>query len=507
MASAWDLRTEYSGNRTTLCDPLRSHSRANHNLTVKDQSLPEKNFIEVDKAISAQDLKANVARALIAALTSECKAYCILSGYDQLPEFFDTDIDFMVGEKDFRRMPGIIERVAQQTGTRLFQAIDHEVTGRAYWVGSAAGSELTIVQPDSTSDYRHYGSLWLRCTEVLASRRWNQRGFWTPSAKHEFAYYLLKRLNKSSFNSEHGDKLRRLYVEDPSGCEQMIGRFWKGRRATLLRQMAADSEWSAMSAEMDGLRTEMKRRSAEPPWQRIASAPKRGRAFIKRVVQPTGGWIAVLGPDGAGKSLVIDTIRVQLSKAFRNVRCFHLRPKLLRKNGGAGAVVTDPHGKPPRGTIASVAKAFFLLGDYVLGYWLQLAPAMMRSDLLIFDRYIYDLLVDSKRVRYGGPQWLLRLVSRIVPRPDLVILLDAPPEVLWSRKQEVPFEEVARQRERYLQVVQQLPSAVVVNAAQTPPEVVESVMNAIVEFYARRTAKRLGLGPASIEAEASTPQC
>ena len=51
---------------------------------------------------------------------------------------------------------------------------------------------------------------------------------------------------------------------------------------------------------------------------------------------------------------------------------------------------------------------------------------MIRTRLVIFDRYIYDLLVDSKRVRYGGPAWMLRLLARIVPRPELVILLDAP---------------------------------------------------------------------------------
>ena len=34
--------------------------------------------------------------------------------------------------------------------------------------------------------------------------------------------------------------------------------------------------------------------------------------------------------------------------------------------------------------------------------------------------------------------WLLRAAARLAPGPDLVILLDAPPEVLLSRKQEVP---------------------------------------------------------------------
>ncbi len=474
--------------------------------------MSEKSRIDDNPSLTSEQVKANVARVLIAALTSECKAYCVLSGYEDLPESFETDIDFMVSDRDFSHMPRIIDQIARRTQARLFLAVDHEITGRAYWLVCQSGSDLTIVQPDSTADYRHFGSLWLRSSEVLAARRWNARGFWIPAAAHEFAYCLVKRLNKRTFKPEHGRKLHRLYIEDPSGCDRMIARFWKGSRRALLSRMAVSDDWAAMDAEHEALRKEMKRNTAESLWQRLASAPRRLRAFFKRIAHPTGGWIAIMGPDGAGKSLVISALRQQLSSAFRTVRCFHLRPKLLRRSGPAEAVVADPHGKPPRGRLLSIAKVLFMLADYLLGYLFQLAPAMMRSDMIIFDRYIYDLLVDSKRVRYGGPLWLLRLAARVVPRPDLVILLDAPAEVLWSRKQEVAFEEVVRQRERYLQVVGELPSAVVIDAAQFPSDVIGSVLSAIVEFYTERTARRLALDAASdsknpIEAEAPSHQC
>lgn len=78
-------------------------------------------------------VKAHVARTLLTALSKECKAYCVLSGYDRLPEDFDTDIDFMVNQEDFERMPRIIAEVGRQTHTRLFQSVDHELTGRAYF--------------------------------------------------------------------------------------------------------------------------------------------------------------------------------------------------------------------------------------------------------------------------------------------------------------------------------------------------------------------------------------
>jgi len=456
--------------------------------------LAEESLIDDGQSLISRQVRAEVARALLEALERECEAYCILSGYERLPEYFDTDIDFMVGPRDFRRMPGLVDEVARRTQTRLFQVVDHEVTGRAFWLVMLFGAEVIVVQPDCASDYRHYERLWLRCDEVLGGRRRSPQGFWIPASAHEFAYALVKRLNKRSFTKDHGQKLHRLYVEDPPGCDQMIGRFWKGSQGELVRRMAVSGDWEVMNAQLESLRREMLRNTSETAWQRAERAPRRALAFIRRVTQLTGGWIAVMGPDGAGKSLVISALREQLSSTFRVVRCYHLRPKLLLPGNSAEAAVTDPHGKPPRGMLASIAKVFFLLADYILGYLIQLAPAMMRSDMIIFDRYVYDLLVDSRRVRYGGPGWLLRLAASVVPKPDLVILLDAPAEVLWSRKQEVSFEEVVRQRAGYLQVARDLPQAVVIDAAKSPSEVAGSTLAAIVEFYSMRTARRLALG-------------
>jgi thymidylate kinase len=417
----------------------------------------------------------------------------MLSGYERLPDSYDSDIDFMIGQRDFERMPALIEEVARRSNTRLFLSVEHEINARAYYLASISGPELTFVQPDSTSNYRHFGSLWLRSDEVLASRRWYARGFWIPSAAHEFAYYLIKRLNKRDFSQEHAARLHRLYAEDNRGCDLMIARFWTGRQARSLSRMADSNDWAEMYLTLDSFRRTLKRTSAETFLQKVSSAPRGALHLLGRMVRPTGGWIALIGPDGCGKSSIIDVIREQYTFAFRDVQCFHMRPKLLRRKANADAAVTNPHGQRPRGTIASIAKALFLIADYFLGYMLRIVPALGRTHLVIFDRYIYDLLVDSKRVRYGGPRWLLRLVGRVVPRPDLVILLDAPAEVLWARKQEVVFEEVVRQRMAYLQVVSKLRCSIVVNAAQPVPDVIRDVNDAIVAHFSRRTANRLRL--------------
>jgi hypothetical protein len=160
------------------------------------------------------------------------------------------------------------------------------------------------------------------------------------------------------------------------------------------------------------------------------------------------------------------------------------------------AQVVQPHppGKPPHNLPASLLKLGLWWADFTLfGYLLSVYPRMVKSTLVVLDRYYQDLLVHPDGYRYGGPLWLARLVGRLVPPPHLVILLDAPPEVIQARKQELPFEETAKQREAYLEVVEGLPNAHVVDASQSLDEVVDEAERIILDYMARRTAQRLGL--------------
>jgi thymidylate kinase len=460
-----------------------------------------------NKASVPANVRATVARVLLDALSTECKAYCILSGYERLPDNFDTDIDFMVDQEDFDRMPRILEEVARKTGTRLFQAIDHELTGRAYFLGSLNGPALTIVQPDCAADYRHFGRRWLPAKEVLAARRLHSNGFYIPSTAHEFAYSLIKRLNKRSFNREHGYKLHQLYVENRIECGRMIARFVRGPEGSQIVRMASANDWTAMYASIEPFRAAMLRSRKEAFAEKLRDLPRNTLYLLRRIVQPTGCWIAFIGPDGCGKSLVLNAVSQEFAPSFRTTRYFHMRPRLIGRKPTNVGPVTDPHGQPPRGLVASVAKVIDLWLDYALGYLVRILPGLIRTELVLFDRCFYDLLVDSRRIRYGGPPWLLRAAARLAPGPDLVILLDAPPEVLRSRKQEVPAAEVARQRAAYLELVRTLKSAVVVNAAQPPEDVIHDAILAVMDHLGYRSKKRLGItdGSASPPAKAKRP--
>jgi thymidylate kinase len=145
----------------------------------------------------------------------------------------------------------------------------------------------------------------------------------------------------------------------------------------------------------------------------------------------------------------------------------------LRDN--PNSIDTDPHGKSPRGVFLSLAK----IGIWLVEEWYVSFFRVKKGTVLIYDRYYHDLLVDPKRYRFGAPLWIARLVGKLMPRPDLWILMLAPAEVLQARKQEVSLAESELECRTYLAFVRKQRKYVIVDASQPLDKVIADAEHAI----------------------------
>jgi hypothetical protein len=151
----------------------------------------------------------------------------------------------------------------------------------------------------------------------------------------------------------------------------------------------------------------------------------------------------------------------------------------------------SPHELPPRSKPASFAKAGWWAVCYTLGYFKSVHPTRCGGGLAINHRYLIDAIVDPKRYRYSGPINLLWGIWSIAPKPDLMIFLDAPAQVIWERKKETTLEETTRQRDGYRAMADRMPNARVVNADQDPAKTIDEVTELILGLMAARVARRL----------------
>jgi thymidylate kinase len=419
--------------------------------------------------------------------------YCVLHGYESYPRQVMSDVDCMVSAN-----------VRPDQLAALFHKIRTTRTGadlvycRGYYfvfAGRNADRSPCFIVLDLSVDYEIGGLKFYSGREVIESRHRHDQ-FWVPATDLEFCGYLIRKIGKRRLTDEQGRRLSALYAQDPAGCQQQIARVWGAGNTALIASAASSGDWGRVRPLLPALRVGMRRRARyRHPWYAIGCWARRVGRRVRSVCWPDGGLTVVfLGPDGAGKSSVIKVVPQALAGAFNRTTCYGFAPGILRRLRPPDGPNTQPHAAPPRAPIISVMRALcYWFVYYLFCHRVTLRLHLAHSTLVLHDRHLVDALVDPKRYRYSGPMWLLSLIWWFVPRPDLIILLDAPPEVLQARKQEVPFEESARQREAYRSLVESMANGHVIDAARPLEQVVRDVNELILRYLTVRVARRLGL--------------
>jgi thymidylate kinase len=130
--------------------------------------------------------------------------------------------------------------------------------------------------------------------------------------------------------------------------------------------------------------------------------------------------------------------------------------------------------------------------DHALGYATRIRPALVRSAVVVMERGYHDLLVDPRRYRIDFPRGPIHALGRLLPKPDLTVLLLGDPTVLHQRKPELEPEEIARQIERWGSIAPRLGRVAVVDAAGSPDDVMAKVLDAVLDARSATLAGPMG---------------
>jgi thymidylate kinase len=327
------------------------------------------------------------------------------------------------------------------------------------------------------------GRLFSVSREALVANRKRPGDFWAAGPKAEYAYPRAKRFWKGMISPQQEQRLESLEVQ--------LG--WTRTQTTFVELLPDNWKRRLAAADQTGYPGKGSVRTTQLCWSKLFRTPIKvirclfddGLRRTQCWLRPTGLFVVILGPDGVGKSTVIKHLIDATAPAFRGNRVFHWRPMSLWRRRYVGTV-TNPHGQPPHSTWWSVARIFSHILDYWFGYWWKIRPLLAGSNLIVFDRYFYDLMIDPLRYRYGGPRWLIPALSPLIPKPDLVLVLDAPDEVILSRKQEVDFREVRRQRQCYREFAGKIANADIVRTDQGIAQIVRKLSQLLTGLLVQR---------------------
>ncbi|MEA2485201.1 MAG: hypothetical protein QOD46_312 [Actinomycetota bacterium] len=186
----------------------------------------------------------------------------------------------------------------------------------------------------------------------------------------------------------------------------------------------------------------------------------------------SGRVIAVLGPDGSGKSTFADALVVG-PLADETVLRLHHRPGAFVAKTPSETPVTEPHAGDPYPRALALAKLGFLFADFEIGWWTKIKPFVRRGGWIVWERPWWDISIDPTRYRMQGCERAARWLGAALPTPDLVIVLEAPVDVLLARKREVSEAELQRQTRELRHVVPRKVRTVFLDSREPIPTLLE----------------------------------
>ena len=387
--------------------------------------------------------------------------WCVLRGEADLNAPAG-DVDLLVARGDIEPTRQVLDELefvplpALGRGSHHFFLSYHVPTDQ--WISLDIVTELT---------YGPYFGVPTHAEAGCLARHQREGGMFVLTPDDGFWTLLLHcLLDKGAFAAHHAEHLQALV--DAARPDGPLAQFVNaacppGWHSDRMMAYVRAGDWVTLTRVASLLAATCARRQPFRTWGRIVA--NRFLRLMEKLLVPVrrrGLTVALLGPDGVGKS----TLAAGLGNSFYfPVRSVYMG---LWQRSSARSVWQRLPG------LEVAARPFKIWGRYLMAQYHRVL-----GRLVVFDRYVYDAtlpprppLVTAKRLYF----WLL---ARTCPRPDLVLVLDAPGQVMYERKGESDPASLEAERKHFLALQQRIPKLQVVDASRGEDAVRADVVNRI----------------------------
>jgi thymidylate kinase len=408
-------------------------------------------------------------QVVFTALDDASVRWCLLRGHtdDRPPDGSDGDVDLLVARTDMPRAEAVLK------SCRLVPLAAYGRGSHRFFLGFDPGVGA-FIELDIVTELA-FGPHFILQTgaeaHCLAVRR-REGTAWVLRREDEFWARLLHCvLDKRAVDEQHAKRLSQL--AGLASLDSPLVAAWPEQTDLLTGLLAAAQagDWDIAVRQGAVLERLVHRRERVRATRRLV-----GAMVLRAVERPLQAWsrrgisVALLGPDGAGKSTLARGIQ---SSFYFPVRCVYMGLWARR----------EAVSSKPRVVLEIVFRPLVIWRRY-----LESLRHRSLGRLVVFDRYIYDAmlpptgsLVQLKRLYF----WLL---SRLCPPPHLVLVLDVPGRVMHLRKAEHDVERLEADREQFRRLLGRLANAELVDADRPADVVLADVLDRIWRRYADRTS-------------------
>lgn len=244
--------------------------------------------------------------------------------------------------------------------------------------------------------------------------------------------------------------------------DDLVGAARRGDRAAL----------EAMRDVLDDRLTADRR--AEVAIRRLANRAGRRAVKLRTALVGRGPLVALVGPDGTGKSTLAAALAAELAVPTRVLYGGTYRSG-TRRSAVPGAATAQVLGR--------------LLCTRTAASWHR-----RRGRIVVLDRHPVEARAHADQGLPRRSRVRRRVLAAALPAPDLLVVLDAPAAVLHARRPEHTVDHLAADRRRHLALTDRATSAAVLDAslpaATVRDRTVELIWDRLLVGSPRRPTRR-----------------
>lgn len=426
--------------------------------------------------------------------------YCIQNGYQNMPEHYPTDIDIFYRNATEEDLDIVVKIAAEKTGLKIIQKVAMGYYHYVYWLCPELPKPGFQLELDFQSELSRRSMPHYFIPEKLFERKVKYKNFYIPSPIDEVIYTILRRTVKHNFTLSHLATITAAF-QNNTHLELDLRKELPSHIVDIILEIVATqsidifekyyNELNLFVCQLSHKNSTLSKRLSQWYYNITKMLPL-------RFLYPCGMDIALLAPDGGGKSTILAALKQYGITSFSGVERKYIRPGLFKNIGqykpNAKPEMVDnpnPHGRKPDGILKSWIRFLIYLVDFSLGYIIKVIPLKWQRKLVVFDRYYYDYYVDMYRYHYSLPAWVPKMFSFLIPRPAVTFVLYAPADVIYKRKKELTLEETQRQCNEFKKITEKTSNAILINVDRPIEEILDDIVRNIVSARVVLTQKKM----------------
>jgi thymidylate kinase len=394
-------------------------------------------------------------------LSLESVRYVVLRGYESLPESVENDLDIYIPKKDQHRAIEIIYKYSKDNDLIIVKNVKHfGVTKILIYIGDYSYLAIDIFENISWKGMIYCDNKLLMTDNNLYN------GICVLREGVEGSIVLLKELLMHGIVKERNDakkKIQNCLSNDKDYFLRVLFGNFPKYLVLFLYENIKKGNWSLIEDRLFLLRFFV-----------ILANIKAQKAYFfynifswifllikSKFTTNKGCFVAVIGPDGSGKTTLVERIcsitdKTLFSKTNHLSSNFGILPQLSTfvaffkfKNTIINSRnQNDFQGlhsgmKKPNSLFRSILYVSWYSLDLILGR-VSLYRKIHKGELIFFARYFYDYYYQLSNSNL--PKKVIQFFHIFIPKPGIVFYINREPECIYRLKPELSIDEIRRQQ-------------------------------------------------------------